>query len=156
MPVLFKITKFNLLFLNSNFNVCIATRVRHPFHVELNQIFENDKNRVEMNCGLQTLGRNCVAFRPTSFIWLWVWALLEISVIPSFLLRFAVLLAEFFFSISIRLSFPLDFISFSLPIISYNVFAADWQKSLLLSLLLGASRGYKRGVIFCRDRTMAV
>lgn len=60
------------------------------------------------------------------------------------------------FFILITLSFPLGFRSFSLPIfISYNVFTADWQKSLLLSLLLWASLGYWRGVDFCRRRIMA-
>lgn len=58
--------------------------------------------------------------------------------------------------ILITLSFPLGFRSFSLPIfISYNVFTADWQKSLLLSLLLWASLGYWGGVDFCRRRIMA-
>lgn len=58
--------------------------------------------------------------------------------------------------ILITLSFPLGFRSFSLPIfISYNVFTADWQKSLLLSLLLWASLGYWREVDFCRRRIVA-
>lgn len=90
--------------------------------------------------GLQTLGRNCSISPNVSYMTLRVGFVRDQrhSILPP---ESSSVTGGGLFFILIRLLFHLVFISFSLPIfIRHNVFAADWQKSLLLSLLLWASR----------------